>query len=61
MATREPTATQPREVAQWLPACPFLLERGLRTPTLFVILSLAEDLNTDPVALFRGGMARLRG
>jgi transcriptional regulator with XRE-family HTH domain len=40
---------------------PSLLERGLRTPTFFVILSLAEGLNIDPVALFRDAVARLRG
>jgi transcriptional regulator with XRE-family HTH domain len=28
-----------------------LLERGMRTPTFFVILCLAEGLNTDPAAL----------
>jgi transcriptional regulator with XRE-family HTH domain len=38
-----------------------LLERGLRTPTFFVILSLAEGLNADPVALFTDAVARLRG
>jgi transcriptional regulator with XRE-family HTH domain len=39
---------------------PSLLERGLRTPTFFVIVSLAEGLNTDPVALFTDAVARLR-
>jgi ribosome-binding protein aMBF1 (putative translation factor) len=38
---------------------PSLLERGLRTPTFFVIVRLAEGLNTDPVALFREAVARL--
>jgi transcriptional regulator with XRE-family HTH domain len=38
---------------------PSLLERGLRTPTFFVIVRLAEGLNTDPVALFRDAVARL--
>jgi hypothetical protein len=38
---------------------PSLLERGLRTPTFFVICRLAEGLNTDPVALFRDAVARL--
>jgi transcriptional regulator with XRE-family HTH domain len=32
---------------------PSLLERGLRTATFLVILTLAEGLSTDPVALFR--------
>ena len=40
---------------------PSLLERGLRTPTFFVILSLAEGLNANPVALFTDAVARLRG
>jgi transcriptional regulator with XRE-family HTH domain len=40
---------------------PSLLERGLRTPTFFVILSLAEGLNIDPVALFRDAVARVGG
>jgi transcriptional regulator with XRE-family HTH domain len=35
------------------------LERGLRTPTFFVILQLAEALNTDPVTLFTDAVARL--
>jgi transcriptional regulator with XRE-family HTH domain len=39
---------------------PSLLERGLRTPTFFVIVSLAEGLNTDPVALFTDAVNRLR-
>ena len=39
---------------------PSLLERGLRTPTFFVILSLAESLNIDAVALFTDAVARLR-
>jgi transcriptional regulator with XRE-family HTH domain len=38
---------------------PSLLERGLRTPTFFVIVRLAEGLDTDPVALFRDVVARL--
>jgi transcriptional regulator with XRE-family HTH domain len=37
---------------------PSLLERGLRTPTFFVIVRLAEGLNTDPVALFRDAVTR---
>lgn len=40
---------------------PSLLERGLRTPTFFAMVSLAEGLNTDPVALFADAVARLRG
>jgi transcriptional regulator with XRE-family HTH domain len=39
---------------------PSLLERGLRAPTFFVILGLAEGLNIDPVTLFRDAVARLR-
>jgi transcriptional regulator with XRE-family HTH domain len=39
---------------------PSLLERGLRTPTFFVIVSLAEGLGTDPVDLFTDAVARLR-
>jgi transcriptional regulator with XRE-family HTH domain len=39
---------------------PSLLERGLRTPTFFVILNLADGLNTDPVTLFTDAVARLR-
>ena len=38
-----------------------LLERGVRTPTFFVIVSLAEGPNTDPIALFGDAVARLRG
>jgi transcriptional regulator with XRE-family HTH domain len=40
---------------------PSLLERGLRTPTFFVIISLAEGLNMDPVVLFTDAVGRLRG
>jgi transcriptional regulator with XRE-family HTH domain len=40
---------------------PSLLERGLRTPTFFVIVSLAEGLGTDPIDLFTDTVARLRG
>lgn len=40
---------------------PSLLERGLRTPTFFVMLSLAEGLNIEPLTLFRDAMARVRG
>jgi transcriptional regulator with XRE-family HTH domain len=40
---------------------PSLLERGLRTPTFFVILCLAQGLNTDPLALFSDAVARLHG
>jgi transcriptional regulator with XRE-family HTH domain len=39
---------------------PSLLERGLRTPTFFVILCLAQGLNIDPVALFRDAVTQLR-
>jgi transcriptional regulator with XRE-family HTH domain len=39
---------------------PSLLERGLRSPTFFVILSLAQGLNIDPEALFKDAVARLR-
>jgi transcriptional regulator with XRE-family HTH domain len=39
---------------------PSLLERGLRTPTFFVILCLAEGLSTDPVTLFRDAVTQLR-
>jgi transcriptional regulator with XRE-family HTH domain len=40
---------------------PSLLERGLRTPTFFVIIGLAEGLNMDPVVLFTDAVGRLRG
>jgi transcriptional regulator with XRE-family HTH domain len=40
---------------------PSLLERGLRTPTFFVIISLAEGLNMDPIVLFTDAVGRLRG
>jgi transcriptional regulator with XRE-family HTH domain len=40
---------------------PSLLERGLRTPTFFLILSLAEGLDTDPLALFKDAVERLHG
>jgi transcriptional regulator with XRE-family HTH domain len=39
---------------------PGLLERGLRQPTFFVILQLADGLNTDPLALFNDAVARFR-
>jgi transcriptional regulator with XRE-family HTH domain len=39
---------------------PSLLERGLRTPTFFVILSLAQGLRIDPLALFDEAVNRLR-
>lgn len=40
---------------------PSLLERGLRTPTFFVIISLEEGLNMNPVVLFTDAVGRLRG
>jgi hypothetical protein len=36
-------------------------QRGLRTPTFFAMVRLAEGLDTDPVALFMDAVARLRG
>jgi transcriptional regulator with XRE-family HTH domain len=39
---------------------PSLLERGLRTPTFYVIVSLADGLDTHPVDLFADAVARLR-
>ena len=39
---------------------PSLLERGLRTPTFFVIVQLACALKMEPVALFTDALTRLR-
>ena len=38
---------------------PSLLERGLRQPTFFVILHLAEGLDINPVTLIADAVARL--
>ena len=40
---------------------PSLLERGLRTPTLTVLLKLAEALQIEPAELIDGVVQRLRG
>jgi transcriptional regulator with XRE-family HTH domain len=39
---------------------PSLLERGLRTPTFYVILQLARALHMDPRALFDDALAECR-
>ena len=52
------TQEQLAERAELDSAYPSLLERGLRTPTLVVILKLAEGLDIDPVTLFRDAVAR---
>ena len=39
---------------------PSLLERGLRTPTFYVILQLAHGLHLDPRALFDYALAECR-
>jgi transcriptional regulator with XRE-family HTH domain len=59
--TRGITQEQLAESGEFDRTYPSLLERGLRTPTFFVILSLAEGLSTDPVALFKDAVSRLRG
>jgi transcriptional regulator with XRE-family HTH domain len=40
---------------------PSMLERGLRTPTLTVLLKLAEALQIEPAELIRRVDQRLRG
>jgi transcriptional regulator with XRE-family HTH domain len=37
-----------------------LLERGLRVPTLFILLRLAESLSVTPESLVTGTVQRLR-
>lgn len=40
---------------------PSLLERGLRTPTLTVLLKLAEALEIEPAELINATLERVRG
>jgi transcriptional regulator with XRE-family HTH domain len=49
------------ERADFDPTYTSLLERGLRTPTLTVLLKLAEALQIEPAELINGFAQRLRG
>jgi ribosome-binding protein aMBF1 (putative translation factor) len=49
------------ERADFDPTYMSLLERGLRTPTLTVLLKLAEALQIEPTELINGVVQRLRG
>jgi transcriptional regulator with XRE-family HTH domain len=49
------------ERADWDRAYPSMLERGLRQPTIGMVIDLAAALHVDPAALVSLTIARLRG
>jgi transcriptional regulator with XRE-family HTH domain len=54
------TQEQLSETGDFVRTYPSLIERGIRNPTFFVIISLAEGLDVDPVALFADALALFR-